>query len=195
MKIKCIENNNSALPVEFLANYSISYEKFPLTIDKEYFVYGLGETDGNIWYCIYDDLCSYYPMWIPFPFFEIIDDRLSRYWVFSFDEEKGKKCPFLGFPEWANQLDFYDNLTDGKEQEVQIFKSYKELMDLEFPNSSISEVAQIGDDEWLICPTCIDLWQHHEERDALVRCPKCLKTFNNPRYKNEYPHIDLRNKP
>ena len=53
----------------------------------------------------------------------------------------------------------------------------------------ISEIAQIGDDEWLICPTCLDAWQYNDDKDALVRCPKCLKVLNNPRYKNEYPHL------
>jgi hypothetical protein len=62
-------------------------------------------------------------------------------------------------------------------------------MDLEFPDSSISETAQVGDGEWLICPSFIDAWKYGSNREALVRCPKCLKVYNNPRYKNEYPHL------
>jgi uncharacterized CHY-type Zn-finger protein len=57
-------------------------------------------------------------------------------------------------------------------------------MNLEFPDPSIVESAQIGDDEWLICPKCIDAWKS-TTRDALVICPNCKKMFINPRYKNE----------
>ena len=60
-------------------------------------------------------------------------------------------------------------------------------MDLEFPDSSISEVAQIGDDEWLICQQCFDAWQSTNYVDALVKCPTCQKIYNNPRYKNPWP--------
>lgn len=59
----------------------------------------------------------------------------------------------------------------------------KELIDLEFPDPSIKELAQVGDSEWLICPNCIDAWLWPNDKDALVRCPKCEKVFNNPRYK------------
>ena len=62
-------------------------------------------------------------------------------------------------------------------------------MDLEFPDSSIIEIAQIIDDEWLMCSFCIDAWQCKNEIDALVKCPKCNKVLNNPRYQNEFPHL------
>ena len=41
----------------------------------------------------------------------------------------------------------------------------------------------MGDDKWLICPDCIDAWESSSAIDPLVRCPKCLKVFNNPRFK------------
>jgi hypothetical protein len=152
--------------------------------------------NGSIWYYIADRVFSYFPRWKPSSFFEVIDVRLSRHWIYSHKKhiDYPQRHSIITFPEWANNHpDFYDKLTDGDKKEVAIFKTYKELMDLEFPSSSISEVAHLVDDEWLICPTCIDAWQCSNIRNALIKCPKCQKTLNNPRYKNEYPHIDLEN--
>jgi len=189
MKIKCITNLAKNIPPEVLANYASSNSSIPLIVDKQYVVYALSEYYQNTWYCICDETYTYHPMWIPQQFFQVVDNRISRYWVFSFKEDLDKNRFFFGFSEWANQLNFYDNLTDGEQQEVQIFKSYKELMDLEFPDSFIAETAEIIDNEWLICHECLDAWQYNDDRDALVKCPKCLKILNNPRYKNEYPHL------
>ena len=189
MKIRCITNSVTKIPSEILINYTSPNSPIPLLIGKEYVVYALSEYYGSIWYCICDELYTYHPMWIPQLFFELSDNRLSRYWIFSFKEDSKKNRFFFGFTEWANQLDFYDNLTDGEEREVVIFRSYKELVDLEFPNSLICECAQLGDNEWLICPTCFDAWQCSNNIDALVRCPKCQKILNNPRYANEHPHF------
>jgi len=189
MKIRCLTNSGKKIRPEILANYTSPNSPIPLVVGKEYIVYALSEYYESIWYCICDESYTYHPMWIPEHFFELSDNRLSHYWIFSFKEDLKKNRFFFGFHEWANQLDFYDNLVDGEKREVQIFKTYKELMDLEFSDSSISEIAQIGDDEWLICPACLDAWQYKDDKDALVRCPKCLKVLNNPRYKNEYPHL------
>jgi hypothetical protein len=189
MKIKCITNKVKSLPQEIVENYKISYDNFFLKEGKEYVVYALRVYLGHIWYCICDEGCDFYPIWNPSMLFELTDSRLSRYWVFSFDEENNRKVPYLSFPEWANDPYFYTELVDGNATNTHavIFKKYKNLMDLEFPDSSIDEAAQIGDDEWLICPTCMDAWQCSNSEDALVRCPKCQKILNNPRYKNAFP--------
>ena len=126
----------------------------------------------------------------PAIFFEVIDSRLSYYWIFSYS--KGihyiRASAIWAFPEWAQDPDFYDKLTDGDEKGLNNYiKIYKKRMDLEFPDSSISEVAQIGDDEWLICQQCFDAWQSSNHVDALVKCPTCQKIYNNPRYKNPWP--------
>ena len=120
--------------------------------------------------------------------FKIIDNRLSRYWVFGIIEGLESHPSWL-FPEWINEPYFQDNLTDLAPREVQIFKAYKKFMDLEFPDNTVSGVAQVGDDKWLICVDCLDAWENPDVKDAMVRCPKCGKIFHNPRYKNEWPHL------
>lgn len=191
MKIKCITNKVSSIPNGILKNYSIDVENFSIKEGKEYVVYAIWIYLGYIWYCICDEDKTFYPIWNPSMLFEVSDNRLSRYWIFTIDKDDDKKAPFLSFPEWASDMNFYEDLVDGNSDDKSaiIFKKYKELMDLEFPDSSISETAQIGDEEWLICPKCIDAWQSKSNRDALVKCPKCKTIFNNPRYKDEWPHL------
>ncbi len=152
-------NFPAALPQEISQNYKISYEKFSVKEGYEYTVYALGINYGHIWYCI----CNgnyFFPKWNPSTLFEVVDNRLSRYWVFGLDEDDNKKVPLLSFPEWVNDEYFYGELVDGNSDDPNtiIFRKYKELMDLEFPDSSITKTAQIGDEEWLICPDCIAAW-------------------------------------
>jgi hypothetical protein len=175
MKIKCIENS---ICDDFLSKYF-------LDLNTEYVVYAVAIEKGNLIYCICDRAYSYHPRWKPARYFEITDSRISRYWIFLLDGP----YPILSFPEWANQSDFYGNLCEGEKTEVTIFQSYKGLMDLEFPNSRITQTAQIIDREWLMCPSCFDAWKHYEVQDALICCPKCKTVWNNPRYKNEWPHL------
>ncbi len=191
MKVKCIDNKKkylaeAASPENLKRGSDLLYEN--LIIGREYNVYGMIVNHGQICYYISDREYCHFPVARPANLFIIIDHRLSRYWIFG-TIEAFENYPLWIFPEWLNEPYFQDNLTDYEEREVKIFKSYKELMDLEFPDSSIIEVAQIGDNEWLICPMCNDAWRYNNIMHALVKCPNCLKILNNPRYKNEYPHL------
>lgn len=183
MRINCIKNLAADLPSEIINNYSISYSEFSILIGKQYVVYGMTIHLGHVWYYICDETYSYYPIWNPAPLFQVIDGQLSRHWIYSYNEGEATQLrPYWAFPEWANNPDFYGNLTDGEEKEVKIFETYKQILDLEFPDPLISETAQIGDGEWLICPLCVEAWQCYNDSDGMVRCPKCTKAMHNPRY-------------
>ena len=122
-------------------------------------------------------------------YFIIIDNRPSRYWIWG--SRNAEQNITVVFPEWIADSFFFDRLTDYEDREVEIFKKYRELMDFEFPDSSITEYAQVGDEKWLMCPKCIDAWECDNNKDALVRCSLCETIYNNPRYKNEWPHLPL----
>ncbi len=137
MKIRCLANIGLALPKNYLKPefcYTPKIE-FPLTIGQEYIVYALKEWQGNIWYYICDDNCTYYPIQHPAPLFEVIDDRLSSYWRFKCYPN----CLIrLAFEEWLVETSFYDKLTDQEEREVLIFEKIKQLIDNEeYPQKSI----------------------------------------------------------
>lgn len=177
-------------------NKNSSPEKYDLNLEegKIYVVYSLAILEDVLWYAICENNQTFYPLLKPSTLFDIVDNRLSRYWIFNIwgvSENINKEIPILSFPEWAKDPYFYGELIEDNSNDPNaiIFKKYKELMDLEFPDPSISETAQIGDAEWLICPKCIDAWQSKNDRDALVKCPKCKTIFNNPRYRDEWPQL------
>lgn len=155
-----------------------------LTLGKSYIVYALTIDAEGTWFCILDEARSS-PMWHPEYCFKIEHQRLSRYWIInSWKDKQGVNRPILAFPEWANSQYFHWDLVESDEEAWKIFRKYEKLMNLEFPNPTIKETAQIGDDKWLICPLCIDAWEN-QVQDALIICPKCQTVLNNPRYKDE----------
>jgi len=54
---------------------------------------------------------------------------------------------------------------------------------LDTPDAAILESAAELDNNWLMCPKCIDAWQSSSNK-ALVLCPKCNHAFQNPRYRS-----------
>lgn len=46
------------------------------------------------------------------------------------------------------------------------------------------KTAVILDQDWLMCPDCIDAWESSIQK-ATVICPKCSHSFHNPRYTNQ----------
>jgi len=172
MKLKCIsQSDKNGVRCDFIE------------LGKEYTCYGIILIDGEVHFYICDQVHDSFPVARPADLFEIIDNRLSRCWVFGV-VEGDKKYPTWMFPEWITEPYFQDQLTDDEEREVSIFKRYKELMDLEFPDPAISKVAQIGDSEWLLCPDCHDAWNDSDSKTGMVRCPSCKKIMQNPRFKD-----------
>jgi hypothetical protein len=182
MIIKCIENKRSSLPLNKRDGVP---DTDYIRIGKEYVVYGLCQFSDDIEFLVYEGSICSYPIWCLSLFFEITNPLVSRYWLGSIkNTDKGQKGVAFGFPELINDYTFYDNLTDGEEEEVQIFRYYRTLMELEFPNNSIKEKAQIGDEKWLMCPSCIDAWEDSDSRNAMVICPMCKQMFHSPRYRS-----------
>ncbi len=170
----------------------ISYEKdlSYFAKDIEHVVYGISVIKGKVYYYLCNGVYTDYPSTYSSELFRVVDSRLSRFWISTVDNGSNITLELM-FMEWINDPMFATNLVDGEDREVKIFQAYKVAMDLEFPDSSITGIAKIGDDEWLICPFCIDAWKNQNKIDALIVCPKCLNKFNNPRYKNEFPRIEL----
>lgn len=185
MIIKCINNKTRDLPDDIINSRFTSYDTLHLNKAEIYVVYSMNIYFGYVWYFTIRKGINY-PLAYPSPAFEIVDGRLSRYWIFSthVGRDTAHTRSIWTFPEWANEESFYEALTDAEERETKIFKRYKELMDLEFPNPSITLSAEILDDQWLLCPTCIDAWES-TSKDGMVICPKCKQMMHNPRYKDE----------
>lgn len=173
-----------SLIIHRIIKFQNQTDEYPLTQGKEYTVCAVGDNENIPWYCIYDDNTDYYPMWRPSFLFEVSDNRLSRYWVFSIEEMEGNKKTLLSFPEWSNDHYYYGKLVEGESNDpiAHVFKNYRDLMELEFSDKNVKEIAKIGNESWLICPQCIDAWECMNFMDGMVKCPKCKKMMHNPRY-------------
>jgi hypothetical protein len=106
-------------------------EDIGLKIGDLYTVYGVNLdflVEGMPFYYICESSDSSYPVPMSAAFFEIIDSRLSKHWIFSFDQNQTYG---LFSPEWANNSGFYERLVDGNQNEEAIFSNYKKLMESE----------------------------------------------------------------
>ena len=140
MIIRCIATTGASLPDDYIEP-TIGYTRqlqFSLTVGREYVVYAFREWQGTIWYYICDDNYTYYPMQNPAPLFEVVDDRVSKYWRFKLSPNG---FLMIAFEQWFTDPYFYDKLTDQEEAEVEIFDQVKELMDAENFDLPLMDVA------------------------------------------------------
>ena len=186
MKVVCVGNKGSDLPSDFLAHkraWCKPESEFNIDRGSEYVVYAISLHMGYAWFAI-ADTSAYYPSFYPSPLFDVTDNKLSKYWVFSLERGKDSESTYTNwvYPEWAHDPYYYDKLTDGDEKEVTIFKRYKKLMDIEFPDASVPEnyTAIVGKEKgWLLCPTCLVGWES-ASTDGMVVCPQCKTVLHNP---------------
>ncbi len=188
MKIICKYNNGKDLPEDLFKEGSGSNEstQFNVIQGRQYTVYGMTIWHNYMWYYIADEAYLYYPRWNPAPLFDVVDNRLSKYWVFSFQRGCNESSTYTSivFPEWANDPYYYDALTDGEEQAVELFKKYKRLMDVEFPDTTVPAkytATLSSDKQWFICPECFESWAS-QSSDGMVECPKCKLILHNPMF-------------
>lgn len=133
MRVKCIMNSAERLSDELIQpTLGLNRDHiFSLKIGKEYVVYGMTYFLGCLWYYICDEDYTYYPIWNPSPLFNITDNRLSCHWEIAMHIRGDEMVPVISFREWVANPLFYDKLTDGDDESVQLFRQYKKLMDEE----------------------------------------------------------------
>ncbi len=142
---------------------------------KTYVVYAVGHRGDHQWYYLADENYSSYPFAYPAVLFSVADPKASRHWIRGGDDD----YPCDAFEEWALDRYFYDKLTDGEPETVELFRNRKKAMDLESPRAELTIAASALGDGWLMCPECDEVWEGHPA-DALTQCPKCETLQNNP---------------
>jgi len=131
LKYKKLEDLPSKARQEILRKHG-GYNLYYLE-DREYTVYGMVFWDNNPMYYICEDNDENYPTPNPADFFEIVDDRFSKYWkLYMRLSEDGLAYPKFVFSEWRDDDLFYEKLLDGDPEMEEIFLKYKKLMDEEF---------------------------------------------------------------
>lgn len=219
MRIRSAYSKTERCPVPMSSeNSHLNSEKNADIIYKQYNVYAIEIWDGKATYYFYDadiscdyefyylDLPTFAPVGYPWDLFEIIDNRCSRHWGFTY--HKCMNAILWAFPEWAHEWvcrnddyeyineGFYERLLNNNTKNLETFKMYKDLMDLEFPNDEITEISQVvGRENYahpsFLCPCCQCIWvkenplDEWSDLDAMVRCSLCQKVSHNPLYKEK----------
>jgi hypothetical protein len=193
MLVRCITNRidafaeNSDLYKSLKNSYRLPDGIVHLTPAMEYVVYAISFDDMFPRFFVADDVFSSYPISYLAPFFEVVDERFSRYWGFLGAQKKWSEIEslplagkILSVKEWMQRGQrFYENLVDGGKKEEEIFYYYKELMDLEFVQPRFTDIGTHLQDNWVQCPVCGDAWEAAIE-DEMLRCPNCAKVILSP---------------
>ncbi len=183
MRVKCRANTGKDLPASCLDD-AVGFRRateFQLLLDKDYVVYGLTVRKGHLWFYVVDEGGRDYPVYHPGPLFEVVDGRISKWWVLGYRSTRVNEQVLVSFSEWASEpWNYYDRLSDGDPAAVATFRRYRELMDLEFDDEGVESFAASLDATWLQCPRCQASWRDDNET-ALLRCPQCRTVLRRPR--------------
>lgn len=164
--------------------FARTWRQFPLTLGKEYVVYGVSFRGSLPWYYVCDDNFTHYPALWSSLLFKVVDGTPSRFWTMN--PGRGSKeglevYPRLVLPNWAESDEYYDQLTNGHVSIVAEFVRFKQLMDIEFPITSIGVLHVLLEGSWLQCLNCQDAWKG-STMFGLSSCPKCSSLSQNPIY-------------
>lgn len=120
----------------------------------------------------------------PLELFTVVDDRISRHWVFSFEAGKlaGRRnmWAYWGYPEFVHNDEHREALLDDEPEALRIFNSFAERMMLEFALPNVALKARRIETDWIMCANCADAWQSPPGLDEMVRCPTCTQTQLRP---------------
>lgn len=137
MKVKCLTNNINYFIndrkrfKELKKNYHYEDGEIALCVGKEYIVYAVEIKRKGRFYLICDEHYSWYPVFYPSYFFEVIDERLSRFWIDHELLNDKKKC-VISFLRINQFKPFYELLVDYSQDEINKFLEVKKKMDEEF---------------------------------------------------------------
>ena len=182
MRVTCLTNSGANLPDYYRKYGSYDTYRFPVKEGNSYTVYGMILWKRLINYLIFGD-DEQFPAWIPAALFEITDGKLSRHWYCSSNiDGLDNTVDFVwGYKELATCFPHFDSLEERNEDALEVFKSRKMAMDLEFADPAVSDTAEILEDDWILCPNCVDAWESQPSLDVLVKCPNCGSVLVNPK--------------
>lgn len=83
------------------------------------------------------------PHFVPISEFTVVDQRISRYWVFPLCLNSVSEHQVISFAEWSNTDFFYDDVVNGYDA-ADIWRRYKQVMDLELAYNFPKKYLQPG---------------------------------------------------
>jgi hypothetical protein len=121
-----------------------------------------------------DDL--YTINFFPSNWFEVIDNRLSRFWRLEFQPGYSEENPNIAYPEWVENNDFLASIY-GEGNTInarEVASRYARLLYLEYRDPNITSEVVVLDKaiNQLQCCKCSAIW-NEEIKAEMVECPKC----------------------
>lgn len=168
-----------------------------ITIGREYTVYGI------LTACWSDNEYPTYIIWcdrdkvdfISADFFEVMDPKLSKYWVLDYGYRGNSKLEedkhtYILHKNWLDDPTYLEYLYDiSNPLRDPLFAESKREMDEEFidkkaiiyQDETIKLKAEEIGDLWVLCPKCSEAWGV-EKYQGVIRCPNsiCQVKLNNP---------------
>ena len=137
MKIKALFQKPSAKQIEQLGTYFNPKNAFDIELGKEYIVIGMfwgfqeSTLGKDIWvmYRVHSERIGFAPLCL----FEVIDDRVSKYWKYYF----GYEHHYLQPQELIDNPHFNELLTDGEPEIVKIFADLYKRLETEFETEKV----------------------------------------------------------
>lgn len=94
MRMECLGNRGTDLPVQDIDHYGTEHTRFDVTVGREYTVYALTMAGPRLDVLIADDTGR--PGWYPAPLFRVTDPALPAHWEFAYPPAAGR--PGAGGP-------------------------------------------------------------------------------------------------
>ncbi len=186
--MECINNDFDKIKSSLIKDIYPFYKEIDkhLFLNKKYIVYAIEFSFETFVYIIEDDKEDFLPTSFPLELFKIIDPRISKSFIYGNIEilinKKEKIVPLISFKEWANDINFYNKLSDYEIEYEKIFESYKEKIDYEFfnPNLILSKDFKLEkiEKDWVMCENCFEAWQ--PTQNEMLKCQKCNNIYINP---------------
>ena len=139
MKVKCLtETIDPMIHNKKLIEWAKNSE-LEITQGKIYTVIAISKYLDIFFYYIIGDESGNYPLAFPTDLFEIIDNRVSKYWdvfiekIDTITELELQNNDVISFNEWTlNKDSFYENLLEEEKHEISVFNTYKDKIFFEF---------------------------------------------------------------
>jgi len=182
MLIKCITKDRDLITDENECESQYYSDFSLLEVGEFYVVYAIYvKQDRGVSFHICGE--SYIPRHYPDFLFEIIDPRLSKFWVYGnyckINHEVKYNLSIFSYSEWAlNYREFWNKLVNGDKNTRKEFYHFKELIDHEYKIPSVKLHAAVVEDKWVKCPLCVNIWEVCD-RFELVSCPQCNEVLIN----------------
>ncbi|WP_017594097.1 hypothetical protein [Nocardiopsis potens] len=88
MRMECLGNRGTDLPVQDVDHYGTEHTRFDVTVGREYTVYALTMAGPRLDVLIADDTGK--PGWYPAPLFRVTDPALPAHWEFAYPPTSGQ---------------------------------------------------------------------------------------------------------